>query len=99
MQHTLKRKLITDVTEQIAAQKRDDIMVFIAVFVIVLSLTPALILGGVTLGFAVILGIIAALTCGFVVVRWPIVGLFLVVGSVVLIEQNPRAYNIVTDHI
>lgn len=98
-QQSIGHKIVIDVAALLATQKRSDLLLFIVVFVTVFSLTPLLILAGATIGFGIILGILAALTCATLVVMWPVVGFFLVTGCVVLIEQNPQNINIWTDRL
>ena len=79
--------------------RRSDTLLFIAVFVVVFSLTPLVILSGASIGFGTLMGIVAALTVAVLVVRWPISGFFVVAGCVTLIEQAPLPIPILTDHL
>ncbi len=71
------------------AQKRSDLLLLIVIFVTVFSLTPLLILAGATLGFAIVLGLLAALCVVALIVRWPGLGFFVVAGCALLVEQEP----------
>jgi hypothetical protein len=83
----------------LAKYKRNDVLLFIVVFSIVLSLTPLLILGGITVGFSLVVGILAGLVIAVLVVQRPLVGFFVALGCVVLIEEFPLAVPILTDQL
>lgn len=99
MQQPFDLKLPRNVPALLALRKRDDIVLFIAIFVVVLGLTPLFILEGVNLSFGMLLGLLAALICAALVVRWPMMGFFVVLGCVVVIEQNPQPISTGTDHL
>lgn len=79
--------------------KQNDLLLFIVIFVIVLSLTPLLVVAGVKVGFSLVLVGIGALLLAAIVVRWPASGFYVIVGCVLLIEQNPLQYPDGTDRL
>lgn len=83
----------------LAAQKRNDLLLFVVIFVIVLGLTPLLVLAGATAGIGILLGGLAILIIVAFIIRWPIAGLYVVVGLVTLIEQEPLSTSILTDRL
>ncbi|HEX6542024.1 MAG TPA: O-antigen ligase family protein [Ktedonobacterales bacterium] len=85
-------------TRRGAAKKRT--IAYIVVFLITLVLTPILILAGASQGYVQILATIAALVALALVPWRPILGLYLMVISAVVIEQEPLlAGAIGTDHL
>jgi hypothetical protein len=99
IQQPFSIKRPADVATLLAIRKRDDLLLFIVIFVVVLSLTPLMILAGTSISFGILAGLLAALICAAVVVRWQRVGLFVVIGCVVVVEQNPLTMSTGTDHL
>jgi len=99
MQTLVTRSTLTAASTLLAAQKRRDMLLFIIIFCTVFSLTPLLVLGGVTLGFSLVLGSLVALIIAALIVRWPLVGFYVVAGCVVLIESEPLWTPILTDQL
>src|SRR5581483_10882052 len=99
IQQSFDLKVPRDVSALLAVRKRDDVLLFIAIFVVVVSLTPLLILAGTSLSFGMLIGILAALICAVLVVRWPITGFFVTIACVVIVEQNPLVISTGTDHL
>ena len=88
------------VSTLLASHKRHDILLFVILFVALLGITPLLALWGVSVGISFVLGIIAALILAAILVRWPVIGLFLVAASAFMIEEEPLAGTpIFTDHL
>ncbi len=85
----------TNVSELLTVRRKSDTCLFMVILFIALSLTPPLVLAGTTIGVTLVLGVAVALIAVALVVRWPIVGLFVVLGCATLIEQDP-AFNIKT---
>lgn len=99
-----KQLLATSLTkstiqELVSARKRHDTFLFIILFVTLFSLTPLLTLWGATIGFSVIIGGLIALVLAASLLRWPVVGLYLVSASAFLVEQEPLATPIGTDRL
>lgn len=84
---------IPTVSSLLKSRKREDTLLFIVVFITVFSLTPLLVLSGVTIGFGLTLGGITAVTIAMLVVRWPVVGFFVVAGCTLLVDQGPLIVN------
>ena len=82
-----------------AAEKKSDLLLFIVIFVTVFFATPLLVLGGAAIGFQYLLGILAALAAAVLVVKWPIIGLYVLTGCVALVEEEPLATHIFTDQL
>lgn len=99
MQSPVASKTPHTVSAILTAQKQREAWLFILIFVIVLSLTPLLAVAGMTVGFSMVVGGVAALAIAALVVRWPVTGFFVVAGCVVLIEQNPLTTSIFTDRL
>jgi O-Antigen ligase len=87
------------VSTLLAAHKRRDMLLFITIFIFALGLTPLLILAGATAGFNLVLTGLAVLTIATLIVWRPIIGLYLVVGLTVLIEEEPLPTPILTDRL
>jgi hypothetical protein len=83
----------------LTAHKQNDLLLFIVIFAIALSLTPLLVAVGVQVGFSIVLASIAGLILAALVVRWPVTGFYVVVGCVLLIEQEPLQYHDLTDRL
>ena len=83
----------------LTAHKQNDLLLFIVIFVIVLSLTPLLVVAGANIGFSLVLAGIAGLLLTAMVVRWPVSGFYVIVGCILLIEQEPLQYPILTDRL
>ena len=92
--HKQSQNAITRDTQK----KSSDTLLFIVIFVTALGLTPLLIFAGVDIGFSMLLGLITALALAISLVRWPIIGFLAVAACVALIEQEPLATPIFTDH-
>jgi hypothetical protein len=87
------------VSDLLSARKRQETLLFIVLFITLLSFTPLFILGGTKIGFSVLLAIVGALALSLAIVRWPIIGLYAVATSAFLIEQEALATPIFTDHL
>ncbi len=87
------------VSSVLANRRWSDILLFIVVFVVVLSLTPPLVLAGASIGFSYLLGAFVALLIATLVVCWPISSFYIVTGCVVLIEQEGLQIPIFTDRL
>ena len=99
MQPVIIPKTKINVSDLLSMSKRNDVLLFIVIFVTVFSLTPLLVLGGVTVGFGLVLGIVVSLTIAALIVRWPLTGVYVVAVCAVLIEDAPLPTPILTDHL
>ncbi len=82
-----------------AAHRRHEMKLFIVLFIMLLSFVPLFVLEGMKTGFGVLLAGVGVLALMLVIVRWPIVGLYTVAASALLIEQEPLSTPIFTDHL
>ena len=73
----------------LARSRRGELRLLIIVSVSVCSLVPLLVAGGLSLGLGIVIAIPAVLVITALVVRWPIVGFFVVLGGTLLVEQDP----------
>jgi len=89
----------TTISTLVAAHKRSDMLLFIAIFFIVFILAPLLVLSGEIFGFGFVLGGLAVLAIAACIVRWPVTGFYVVIGIVVLIEEDPLSTPILTDRL
>jgi len=99
MQPAIAPEATLTVPNLVTTSKRNDVMLFIVIFVTVFSLTPLLVLGGLTVGFGLVLAIVASLVIAALIVRWPLTGVYIALGCVVLIEEEPLPTPILTDHL
>src|SRR5947209_13585789 len=83
----------------LTSRKRNDTLLFIVIFFTALGITPLLILAGASIGFSVLIGLIAALAIAIFIVCWPVFGFFVVAGCVVLVEQEALPTSIFTDRL
>jgi hypothetical protein len=92
---------ITNVNRLLVTQRRSDVLQFLVIFFTVFGLTPLLVLAGAAIGISLLLGSLVALIAATLVVRWPLLGFWIVTMCVVLIEQEPLALNthILTDQL
>ncbi len=72
-------------------RKRSEQFLFLLLFLSTLCLVPLLVIGGVAFGFGTVAALIGILLLGALVVRWPVVGFFLVVTGALVIDQSPLA--------
>ena len=70
-------------------RKRSDLFLFLSLFIGMLCLVFLLVAGGISIGFSLILAIFGILIIVALTVLWPMVGFFVILGSTLLIEQNP----------
>jgi hypothetical protein len=101
IKQSLKPSKIQDtVNAVLAARSRNDILLFLIFFLTLLSITPFLTLWGVKDGMSVVLGTLVALILAAALVRWPVVGLYLVAACAFMVEQETLVGTpIVTDSL
>src|SRR5215467_3926145 len=92
-------RTIMTAPELLAARKRGDAYLFIVIFITMFSLTPLLVLAGITIGIGLVLGGFVSLIVTTLIVRWPLVGFFMVAACAVLVEQYSVLAPILTDHL
>src|SRR5262245_49716201 len=69
------------------------------VLAVMVALTPLLILGGSAVGFMAVLGVLIGVGLAVLTLRWPVVGFYTITSCVVLVEQAPLPYPIITDRL
>jgi hypothetical protein len=90
----------TDVKRLQNQYRRGDLRVFLIIFVVVLGVAPMLIVSGLSVGFGLVIGVSLAVMLTLLVVRWPIVGLFVTMACAVTIEETAlSAGTDFTDHL
>lgn len=95
-----RTSFIPTVSELLAVRRRDDMLLFIVIFVTAFSLTPVFILSGLALGLGLLLGLLGALAVALVIVRWPSAGFYFAAASALLIEEQPlTTAPVLTDHL
>lgn len=99
MQPWLTHRTHTNVSDLIADHKRSDLILFTIIFITTLGFTLLSVLAGRQVGSTVVMAILAALIATALVVRWPAVGFFVVVGCAVLVEENPLSTPIFSDRL
>ena len=70
-------------------RRRSDLLLFLVLFISMLTLVPLLVIAGIAIGFSYILALLVVLILTAVVIRWPIVGFFVVFASALAIDQSP----------
>jgi hypothetical protein len=70
------------------ARRRSDFGLFLVVFIVALGLAPLLILGGLNIGFGLLIGLLIALGIAVLTLCWPIFGLFIALLSALIIEES-----------
>ena len=92
------RTILSD-SDLLETCKQGDLRLFVVIFVTVICLTPLLVLFGVNIGFGLVMGGLGLLIVAALIIRWPILGFFGILGCVVLIEQNPLTIHDGTDQL
>lgn len=80
-------------------RKRRELLSFVVTFVAVLGAAPLFTLLGLSIGYSLALGAIAALVVTYISVRWPTMGFFVITVCAVLIEEDPLQYSDLTDKL
>jgi hypothetical protein len=88
IQSSRSSKPLQTVSTLLAARRRSDLLLFFTLFFFALCLVPLLVMGGISHGFGLVLGLCGVLIIVLLVVLWPIVGFFFALGCTLLIEQN-----------
>lgn len=70
-------------------RRRSDLLLFLLLFIGMLSFVPALVMGGIAIGFSYIFAILVVLIITALVIRWPIIGFFVILGAALAIDQSP----------
>lgn len=83
----------------LADNRRSDRLCFLVIFVTSLGFLLLSLLGGLTLGFDLVLAILPILMIAALIVRWPVTGFYVTVACVVLIEDGPNPIPDGTDNL
>jgi len=70
-------------------RRRSDLFLFAILFIGALCFTLLMVFSGAAIGFSLVLAIAAILIIAILVVRWPVVGFFVVLGCALVIDQSP----------
>jgi hypothetical protein len=70
-------------------RRRSDLLLFLLLFISMLALVPVLVVAGIAIGFGYIFAILVVLILTAVVIRWSVVGFFVVLASALAIDQSP----------
>ena len=70
-------------------RRRSDLLLFILLFIGMLCFVPGLVIAGVAIGFTYILAILVVLIIVALVMRWPIIGFFVILAAALAIDQSP----------
>jgi hypothetical protein len=70
-------------------RRRSDLLLFLVLLVSMLALVPMLVVAGIALGFGYVFAVLVVMILTAVVIRWPIVGFFVVLVSALAIDQSP----------
>ncbi len=72
-------------------RRRSDLLLFLVLFIGMLGLVPVLVIAGVALGFSYLLAILVVLIITALVIRWPVVGFFVILVAALAIDQSPTS--------
>lgn len=86
-------KMQPSVSAPLIARRRGDRLLFTSIFIIALALAPLLVLAGAAIGFSTLLAATVVLAAAVSIVRWPVVGFYVVVACALLVEQDPLTVN------
>ncbi len=70
-------------------RKRSDLYLFILLFTGTLCLVPGLVLAGNAIGSTYIFALLVVVIVTTLVIRWPVVGFFVILGATLGIDQSP----------
>jgi hypothetical protein len=82
-----------------AGRRKREMWLFIVLFITLLGFVPLFVLEGTNTSFGLPLAIVGIVVLALVIVRWPIIGLYTVAASALLLEQQPLSTPIFTDHL
>ena len=93
MKSSIAPRSVNSVDDLHLAQRHSDRRLFIIIFAIVFGLTPLLTLAGEKIGFSTVVGLSVVLAVVVLIVRWPVLGLYVVAGCALLVEADPLVLN------
>jgi cell division protein FtsW (lipid II flippase) len=91
LQPTVTSKGSQTASKILDKRRHRELFLFVAIFVGLLCLVPGLVIGGNTVGFSVVLALPVILVITALVVRWPILGFFLILSCALIVDQSPLA--------
>jgi O-antigen ligase/polysaccharide polymerase Wzy-like membrane protein len=83
----------------LSARTRHDTILFIILLLTLFSLTPFLTLWGLSAGIAVIIGLLVVPPLVFALLRWPMLGLYLIATCAFIVELDPLQVPVGTDKL
>jgi hypothetical protein len=86
-------------SELLTEQRKRDVWTFVGVAGLALTVTVVLVLAGTSIGPNLALGGLVVLVLALVIVRWPVVGLFVAAASALFVEESPLRIPIITDEL
>jgi hypothetical protein len=86
-------------SELLTEQRKRDVWTFVGVAGLALAVTVVLVLAGTSIGPNLALGGLVVLVLALVIVRWPVVGLFVAAASALFVEESPLRIPIITDEL
>ncbi|MDQ2717877.1 MAG: hypothetical protein M3Z08_23525, partial [Chloroflexota bacterium] len=98
-QPIMAEELVADIPALLTKQRRSDLLLFTCIFITVISITPLLVLAGMSVGFGLVVGGVAALLIAALVIRRPVTGFYMMAACVVLIDQAPLFTPVLTDRL
>ncbi len=75
----------------LGSRKRSDWIAFLVISLIMLGVAPLLVMLGLRVGAGLVIGIVGVIVVGALLVRWPIIGFFLVAICALAVDQGPLA--------
>lgn len=93
IQSSVTSRTIPTVSTLLMAHRRSETALYTVVFAAACCLTPLLVLSGVIFGFGNTLSILVVLALAVLIVRWPVVGFYVVALFALVIEQGPLYVN------
>lgn len=99
MQPSLPHRADATVPALLASQNRGERFLFLAIFFTTLIFTLLVVFAGIKLGLGMILAGFGALVIAAAIVRWRVVGFFVIATCALIIEQGFNQIPIVTDQL
>src|SRR3954451_9849790 len=86
-------------SDLLTEQRKRDVRTFVGVAGVALAVTVLLVLAGTSIGPDLALGGLLVLVLVLVIIRWPVVGLFIAAASALFVEESPLRIPIITDEL
>jgi hypothetical protein len=88
-----KKNAAIHVKTVIESKKRRETNLLVVVLLITFTVTPLLILGQCTIGMDMILGLVSVLALVLLIMRWPLIGLYIIAACALTVEINVLTIN------